>query len=422
VLVVILLPQHFVIWPLAVVFFLSGYVNTAFNATNQHYFISITSTERQLPQGILTQGLGGIAGGIALVVGGWALEYVRPLVAGSPDPLLHFRLFYGGVVVLLLIRTVIFFKLPALDSQRIRDALNALFSPSDWRAIHAVKRAVAVQSEDEESKALRALMRSNLGIYQEDLERYLSAPSIFVRQRALDMLMLAKPTRSLTAILLKDLQENRFTTAHQSAYWLGRWKVQEAVPLLRAALDSPDFLLCAKAVHALVELDDRASLPLIEAYFQISDNPLVLIEAARALSIWGETRHYQLLLDKYHLQIPPQAKDELSLSVARLLGLYDRFYRDKGMQRREPAQLYREWGERLAARDEEGLIEAMRAGAPRRTLLERALERQREQLQGWFYEATREFLARRPEKVFPEMAFLMTFLLLVSEGSHRRRD
>jgi hypothetical protein len=92
------------------------------------------------------------------------------------------------------------------------------------------------------------------------------------------------------------------------------------------------------------------------------------------------------------------------------------------MLHREPRQLYREWGERLAARDAEGLIEALRREDPRRSLLEASLQRQRATLWDWFFEDTAAFLARRPERVWPEMAFLMTFLLLSPGGSHRQPE
>jgi len=127
--------------------------------------------------------------------------------------------------------TNIFFKIYTLKSQGVRNSLNALFSPWDWRAIHAVKRALAVQREDEESRALQALMQSGSRIYQADLERYLNSPSIFIRQKAMNALVRAQPSDELIAILQKDLQVNQFTTAHLAAYWLGHWKVISAVPL-----------------------------------------------------------------------------------------------------------------------------------------------------------------------------------------------
>ena len=156
-------------------FFINGYVQIAFLAAIQHYFISISNRTHQLAHGIITRGFGGIVGGVALAISGWGLEQIKLVTAGTPDPLIQFRYFYAGLLVLLMIRTIIFFKLPPLKSQGVRNSLSALFSPWDWRAISAVKRAIAVQSETEESRALAAMMKTDSKIYQEDLERYLKA-------------------------------------------------------------------------------------------------------------------------------------------------------------------------------------------------------------------------------------------------------
>lgn len=415
---VILLPKTFMASLIGALFFVNGYVHIALNAAMQHYFISITTHAHQLAHGIITRALGGLAGGLTLALGGWILERLKLDAALQLDPLQHFRWFYGGLLLLLILRTVVFFKLPRLKSQGIRDALSALFSPWDWRAIHAVKRAISVQSEDEESKALAALMYTDSRIYQADLEHYLNSPSIFIRQRAMDALQRAKPTRTLIKALQRDLEVNQFTTAHQAAYWLGHWKVTETVPLLTRAIDSEDFLLSGAAIHALVKMDERSPLALIEKKFSESDNPYVLIEAARAISLWGNPRHYNLLLQKYLLNIPPQAKDELSLSVARLLGLYDEFYFDLGMLHRNPAQLIREWQERFGGRDKEDLTAAVRRGdTPQRLLLE-SLQRQQMRYQQWFYESTANLLAKLPETIPKEEAFLVAFLLLSPTGYH----
>jgi HEAT repeat protein len=418
VVLVIFLPKSLVIVLIGSLFFINGYVQIAFNAAMQHYFISISTYDHQLAHGIITRALGGLAGGLALVVAGWALESIRLVSANAADPLLYFRWFYSGLLLLLIVRTVIFFKLPRLKSQGIRDALSALFSPWDWRAIHAVKRAISVQSEDEESKALSALMHTDSRIYHADLEHYLNSPSIFIRQRAMEALQHAMPTKTLISALERDLQVNQFTTAHQAAYWIGHWKVTDAVPLLCNAIDSDDFLLSGAAIHALVELDERSTFPLIEKKFAGSHNPYILIEAARAISLWGNTGNYKMLLQKYLLDIPPQTKDELSLSVARLLGMYDAFYFDLGMLHREPSQLILEWQERFTSRSAKELIFAVASGNPQREALQAALKREKKRFQQWFYEDTLEFLAKLPQKLHQEVAFLMAFLLLSSKGFH----
>jgi HEAT repeat protein len=415
---VIFLPKQFSALLIGILFFINGYVHIALFAAMQHYFISISNRAHQLAQGIITRGLGGIAGGLALGTAGWILGKVKLMAIGVNDPLTHFRWFYAGMLVLLIVRTIVFLRLPPLRSQGVRNALSALFSPWDWRAIHAVKRAISVQSEDEESKALAALMQTDTQIYQGDLERYLNSPSIFIRQRAMDALQRTKPTKSLISILEKDLEVNQFTTAHRAAYWLGHWKVMEAAPSICNAIESEDFLLSGAAIHALVELDEQRALPIIEKQFSKSDNPYVLIEGARALSIWGNFRYYRMLLQKYLLRIPPQAKDELSLSVARLLGLYDSFYSDLGMLRRERMQLFHEWQERYGTLHEEELVNSIRREDYRRGYLEETLERQKNRFRSWFFEDTSNFLKRLPERVRQQTAFLVAFLLLSEVGLH----
>ena len=415
---VILLPKTFSVVLMVILFFFKGYVATAFDAAIQHYFISITNRTHQLAHGIITRGFAGVVGGLALAFSGWALGQVKQLSGvDAGDPLIYFRYFYIGLAVLLTIRTIIFFKLPPLSSQGIRSSLSALFSPWDWRAVSAVRRAIEIQNETEESKAITALMKSGSAIYQADLEHYLKSPSIFVRLNAMDALRTTKPSAALVSILERDLKVNQFTTAHRAAFWLGRWKVADSIPLLREAVNSEDFLLSGAAIHALVELGEQKMLPLIEERFVATDNPYILIEGARVLSLWGDKRHYRLLIEKYLFRIPPQAQDELSLSVARLLGLYDAFYQDLGMWRREPAELINEWQERADAPDKEEFITALRNGASRQFLTD-ALNRREKQLQPWFYEDTLQFLDRLPEVVWPEPAFLMAFLFLTKQGFH----
>jgi MFS family permease len=415
---IVLLPQALNPALLGGLFFVNGYVHIAFLAALQHYFISITDREHQLPQGILTQSVGGLAGGLALYAGGVGLAAIEGAVMPASDPLLQFRWFFGGFLVLLLARTVILIRIPALRSQGIRDSLNALLSPWDWRAIHAVKRAVALQSEDEETRSLDLIMHAGSAIYSEDLQSYLRSPSFAVRDRALEALAMMKPDMALIDILLEDVQVNLFTTAPQSAYWLGRWQVKRAASVLRKSINSPDIGLRGRAIQALVELGDREALPLIRRRFLKSANPLVIIGGARALALWEGPQAFGQLLQKFSRAIPPQTKDELSLSAARLMGLYDKFYSDLTMFRREPEQLRSEWRERYRQRDRDGLVNAVYSGSMKAAALRGALRREGGQYAPWFVASMEAFLDRNEEDIDPPAAFLLAFLLLHPRGEH----
>ncbi|HUJ73401.1 MAG TPA: hypothetical protein VL359_01025, partial [bacterium] len=88
--VIVLLPVRPQPLLMGLAFLLTGYANIAYQAAMQHYFIGITGRRQQLPLAILTQGLGGVAAGLALSAGGWSLEVLNGALAGSADPLLRF--------------------------------------------------------------------------------------------------------------------------------------------------------------------------------------------------------------------------------------------------------------------------------------------------------------------------------------------
>jgi MFS family permease len=415
---IVLLPSRDLPWLIGLVFFLAGAVNVAYLAATQHYFIAITTREVQLPLGIVTQGVAGIAAGAAVYASGWSLENLKSALDVAVDPMVHYRWLFGVTLAIVLGRTVILRRLPRLHSHGVRDALNALMSPGDWRGVHAVKRALTIQSEDEESRALDAMRGASTSIYQDELRHFLDSPSFFVRQQALEGLALAKPTPLLIEALLEDLRVNRYLTAHISAQWLGRWQVKEAVPLLRESIFSRDFLLSAKAIHALVELGERDAYPMVLARFDSTENPLIVIESARALSLWGGPPAFPHLLRKFSQDLPSTARDELSLAVARLVGRYDDCYRYLGMYHRDLNQLRREWRERLPKADPDGPIAVLIHEPQPRYRFERALEARYAEWQEWFREATSDCLRRQPAILHPSLAFLLAFLLLAKKGEH----
>ncbi|HEX7928928.1 MAG TPA: MFS transporter [bacterium] len=416
-LVVVLPSQE---WPVltATAFFLSGVSNVAYLASMQHYFIAITTRDMQLALGIVTQGVAGIAAGIAVYVSGWWLEHLRPALDNGADPMLPYRWLFGLLLLLVLGRTLILRRLPRLQSHGVRDALSALMSPGDWRGVHAVKRALTIQSEDEEGRALAAMRDAGSSIYQDELRHFLESPSFFVRQRAFEGLSRAKPTPALVETLMEDLRVNRYLSAHVSATWLGRWQVKEAIPLLRDSVYSQDFLLSSRAIHALVDLGDRDALPLVLARFDSTSIPLIVIEGARAVSLWGGPEVYAPLLRKFAEDLPSPARDELSLAVSRLAGLYDDFYRDISMFHRDIDQLRREWSELHPKADAQGPIAVLIHEPQPRFRFEQALEARRSDWQPWFHENTAACLERSAPILHPSLAFLLAFLLLARRGEH----
>ncbi len=426
--VVVALPVQLNIFLLCGVFFLSGYIFIALNASIQHYFIALTPPKRQLRLGVLAQGISGLFGGLALFIGGQTLQYLRHISQSSTgealtqglgvDPLLHFRWFFAGLMVVFAFWLMALMRIPRLNSQSVRDALNVLFSPWDWRAVYAVRQAVRQNNEEHDKRALEAIGKSNTTVYQHALKRSLRSPSFFVRREALMNLLSTAPQAMLVPQLLQDVQENAHTTAHFSAYVLGQWQIKEAALPLEKAIASPDIELAAEAIGALIKMQKTVAFPAIQACFKTTENPRLIIEGARALSLWGDVACLPSLLKKFHLPIPPQTKAEVSLSVARLLGVGTQFYQDMSLFSQDKYTLLEQWQYRWKDEDRWGLIPAMQAGRGQREMLLQALHDQKSKFDPWFYRNMAAFLPKRPKYPWQEVVFMLTFLWLVKTGLH----
>ncbi|MFW5812507.1 MAG: molybdopterin-binding protein [Alkalispirochaetaceae bacterium] len=128
--------------------------------------------------------------------------------------------------------------------------------------------------------------------------------------------------------LIEELRRNEFTTAQQAARLLGKRGSRRAVEPLRAALDSHDYLLQAKAAVALARLGDTESLDRVGEIIHTSTNPLVVIHAAAALRLYEDPRGLRRLLHGLtRREIDPYVADEIIIDAATILGIGSWFYR-----------------------------------------------------------------------------------------------
>ena len=75
-------------------------------------------------------------------------------------------------------------------------------------------------------------------------------------------------SRQEEELLIDEVRRHRFTTAHLAAELLGLAGVERAIPGLRDALDSTDYMVSAKTAIALAQLDDRESIRQIESLLE----------------------------------------------------------------------------------------------------------------------------------------------------------
>ena len=96
------------------------------------------------------------------------------------------------------------------------------------------------------------------------------------------------------------------------------------VPLL--LLDPLDELAHQQAMVALAQLNDQASIPVIEHIFTASENPRLMIYAAEALEILRSIKSFPKILAKCTPEYPQYVRNELLQTLASLIGMSAWFY------------------------------------------------------------------------------------------------
>jgi MFS family permease len=311
------------LFPALIYFFFSMGRAGIFTAADS-YFFSITQAEARLDSGIVYGISGGVAGALGSIVGGLFLTGLQRLLPAHTT--LPFSIYFGIAAGVALLAVSVILKLEDVDSLPIPDALGMLVSPRDLRAIRLLNRLRRSRTEPEEQKAVRALRQSSSTLAVDELSNRIQSPSLLIRMEALGALRGMPLTREVEDLLMADVRNHSFTTAQLAVELLGAARVRRAIPLLRESVVSSDYLVSAKAMLALAQLDDRKSIRRLESQLETTPNARVAIYAVKALETLGSIRSLPLILRALSRTREPFQRDEYILSCARLLGFFDWFY------------------------------------------------------------------------------------------------
>lgn len=309
-------------FPALVYFFLVMGQMGSLNAADA-YFFSITEASKRLDGGIVFGVSSGLAGAFGGLAGGFLLSWLERLFT---DPGSAFAVFFGFAALLMAGAVVAIMRLPDAQSLPIPDALGALVSPRDRRAIRLLNRLTRSRTEGEERSAVEALRDSTSRLPADELIRRVGSPSLAVRMEAISALRNTPLDATATAVLIEEVRRHPYTTAHVAAEILGEAGAREAIPVLRQAMASSDYMLRSKSMLALATLADHQSTGEIEVALRDSENPRVTIYAARALELLGSVGSLGLILSRLDERTEPPVRDQLVLSISGLLRLQEWFY------------------------------------------------------------------------------------------------
>lgn len=309
---------------LGLVFFIFNLGSVGQENASQTYFYAAVKQEDQLNLGILyffTFGLGGTLGSLT---GGFLLD--RLAAAGMHPETMH-RIFFGFLFLLTLAILTGMAGLKSHGLYSVRSAINMIFSARDLRAIILLGRLEKTASVEAELRVIQDLGTSPSRVTVDELLHRLKSPSFAVRTEALRALDSQEPDGKIVKALITEVKTREFTTAFRAARILGLKEIHSAVPVLRDALKSEDYLLCAESMTALARLRDRTGIRRIELIVKVTRNPLLIIYGAEALRIHGDLSSLPILFDVIRRHgIPDDLRNNAVLAIAGILEMEAWFY------------------------------------------------------------------------------------------------
>lgn len=299
----------------------------------QTYFLGAIEPDDRLDLGVVFFVTLGVAGVMGSVLGGIVLEAIeRWLSVSSLAPATAdlqtrvFQIYFGAIALLSLVVLLFLNSMEDLGAYPIRNAMAAIFSPRDLRAIGLTHRLRRVQNLDEERQTLKAMGESHSSLSLGDVLSRLGSPRFTIRAEALQALADLPLDAAAIQALVTDVKNHAYTTAYMAADIIGNRKIYEGIPVLRSSLDSKDFFLQGKAMVALAKLGDRDSLARIRSIMDKTTNPRLIIHSAAALELLRDVQAVAHLIGKIGMKLQPYVRDELILSFAGILGCGEWFY------------------------------------------------------------------------------------------------
>ncbi|MDR1352818.1 MAG: MFS transporter, partial [Treponema sp.] len=291
----------------------------------QTYFLALIPRELMLDMGILYFFVFGVAGAGGSFLAGIFLDMFTGL---GFSHFLAFKFLFGLLIAITVLILFLQRKLSPLGSLPFKGALEVMFSYRDLKAITLLDRLDKSRDTEEEEALLGALHNTPSRLSIKGLLDRTKSPRLSIRSesiRALETLnTLGEDTERA---LIFDIINNPYTTAYISARILGNHQCSAAIPVLREAALSGDYMLAGESMIALARIKDDAFRPRIEEIIGGTDNPRLKIMGVEAFEIYRSPNSIPLLMDILRQKDPPPyLGDQVVLAIAGILGTGKEFY------------------------------------------------------------------------------------------------
>lgn len=291
----------------------------------QAYFMGICKTRHQFNVGMFYYLVLGLSGALGSFAGGAALQLLGDLpgLARGQD----WQWFFALVLVLGLVVLVFQSRLIRNKDVSVAQAFSSMVSPRAIRAMRLLQRLDNSTSLAQEELTLSKMAGSTSELVVHELLKRLGSPIFAIRNRALLALGKLGGNPRVEAALIEHVAQHQFATAYRAARMLGEFGSSAAIPTLRQALESPDYLLQAYSASALGELQDQESRPAMEAIVASSTNTLVMVHSLGALKQLRNPGSLTVLLGIMGKKdLGESIHDELIMAMGAICGIEHWFY------------------------------------------------------------------------------------------------
>ena len=293
--------------------------------SSQAYFFAMVPEDALMDLSMLYYFILAVTGGLGSIIGGTILDFLR--LCGL-SYLQSYRIFFLTGITVIAGGMLFQRKLLNLGSYRVFETLAVLFSPRDMKALNLLHKLDRNENLETETRILNALGEIASSVSCDQLLFYLESPLFAIRIKALRALYSMDTLNAkVRDVVLQELAHGAFTTAPLAAKILGKFKVQQAVMPLRAALGSGDYYLVGEAMVALAELQDRYSQSAIGDILAQAENPALILKGIQALERFNSDSSPTLILDILRRDnLALYLENEALLALASLMGIQNDFY------------------------------------------------------------------------------------------------
>lgn len=311
---------------LGVINFVAGFAIAGQENAGQTYFFSIVKPEHMLDLAIIYFLIFGLGGALGSASGGLVLDAFAEAGFGAGS---SYRFLYLTLLALTLLAAFGTRQLSAPDSASVRESLGVMLSIRDLKAIGLLERLVHSGTAADDVRIIRQVGNYGSAVSERELLPYVTSPRFEVRVEALLAIeSLNRLSPKALHLLTTEMDRTHYSTAYLCARIIGKFHWKEALPSLKAAIGTEDYMLQGAAMTALARLGDDSSVPGIEALAEATHNPRALMSASSALETFGKVSSVPVLVGILKKSNPPPfAYDEIVLSIAGILGGLGGFYR-----------------------------------------------------------------------------------------------